>query len=125
MFIRKPGAEYNTAILYNAGFADGADARVRLVEDIAARAAQKALEVSNHQLADATDATRDRLKNRHLALEAAVRSQKISPLVPGEQYGFELLHASVVRRILNENERLALSNPRSSPIVRLGPAASR
>jgi len=49
-------------------------------------------------------------------------SQKISPLVPGQHYGFGLLHASVVRRILNENERLALSNPRSSPLVRLGPS---
>jgi serine protease AprX len=114
--------EYNTAFEYNAAFLGGVGAARQLIEDLAARASQKALEVSARQLANASETVRDRLEKRHRALEEAVRSQKISPLVPGEPYGFGILHASVVRRILNENERLASSDRRSSPILLLGPS---
>jgi serine protease AprX len=106
--------EYNTAIEYNAGFPGGPEAARRLVDDMATRAAQKALEVSKRQLSTATEETRERLEKRQQALEEAVRSQKIAPLMPEGSYGFAILHASVIRRILNENDRLASADPRTS-----------
>jgi serine protease AprX len=114
--------EYNTAIEYNAGFPGGPEAARRLVDDMATRAAQKALEVSKRQLSTATEETRERLEKRQQALEEAVRSQKIAPLMPEGSYGFAILHASVIRRILNENDRLASADPLSRPIVLLGPS---
>jgi hypothetical protein len=114
--------EYNTAILYNVDVPGGAEAGRRLVEEMATRAAAKALEVSNRQLANASEETRERLVARRQALEEAIRLQKVGPLLPEGPFGFATLHASVVRRILNENERLASSDPRSAPIELLGPS---
>ena len=113
--------EDNTAILYNGDFPGGTEAARRLVEEMAARAAAKALEVANRLLADASEETRERAKTRRQALEEAISVQRIGPLMPDGPYGVATLHASVVRRILNENERLASSDPESAPISLLGP----
>ena len=71
--------EYNTAIQYNADFPGGLEAARRLVEDMATRAAQKAREVSNRQLANASEETIERLQRRHLALEAGDRVPEDRP----------------------------------------------
>ena len=113
--------EFNTAIQYNAAYPGGPEAARRLVEEMATRAAQKAMDVARHQLANAGADVRERLEKRLMALEEGVRTQRIGPLMTDGLYGFAVLDASVVRRILNENERLASSDPPSPPILLLGP----
>jgi subtilisin family serine protease len=119
----RPGweREYNVAIEYRSDFPGGLESARRRFEEMATVAAQGALDMSKRRLTSASAETRKRLQERDQALEEAVRSQKIGPLMPEKPYGFALLDASVIRRILNENERLASSDPRR-PIVLLGPS---
>ena len=62
------------------------------------------------------------LRKRHAALEEAIDKQTIGPLQPKSAYSFALLHAAIIRRLLAENERLALTKtPGAQPIERIYP----
>ena len=113
--------EFNTAIEYNVGFPGGAEAARQAVQEMAGRAATQASKMSAAQGERAPEALRERMEKRHQAMIEAIAVQTIAPLVPGSHYGFARLHAAVVRRILNENEREG-SVGRPQPITRLGPA---
>lgn len=109
-------AEFNTAIQYNASFPGGAEAARQAVQQMAAHASEQALRVAASQLQNAIPESRARLETRQRSLQDATTRQSIEPVLAGTTYGFARLDAAVVRRVMNENERLA-----TKPIVRLGP----
>src|SRR6185295_17662672 len=62
-------------------------------------------------------------KARSAALQKAVRAQKLGPLEEGvgKSFIFALLHASVIRRLLNRSQRVATEKNPEAPIVRVYP----
>lgn len=132
--------EFNTVIEYNRTDPDRAEEMRALVVEMADRAANSAVEASKKRLAGivsageqvSDDSTKDRAgiygdmplmeQRRHAALEDAKGKQRIGPLLGDGSYGFANLHASIIRRLLAENDRpLATGEERDRPIVQIHP----
>lgn len=133
--------EFNTVIEYNRTDPDRAEEMRALVVEMADRAAHSAVEASKKRLAEivpagkqvSDDSTKDRAdiygdmplmeQRRHAALEDAKGKQRIGPLVGDGSYGFANLHASIIRRLLAENDRRsAAGEERNRPIIQIHPA---
>jgi serine protease AprX len=113
---------YNAAIRFNPDFPGGAAAARRKVLDMASSAADKAADASLRRLAQAGAQSGELAGKRHEALREAIAGQAIGELQPGGGYSFAMLHASIVRRLLAENEGLASAGDRGAqPIAGIYP----
>ena len=109
--------EFNSGIEFNRKFAGGAKAARAQVIKMAEDAKQEALDASKKRLASAAKEILADAKRRYAALEEAIAKQIIGPLQPKSAYSFALLHATIVRRLLVKNERLASAeDPGAQPI---------
>jgi serine protease AprX len=116
------GREFNAGIEFNKNFPGGAKAAREKVLSMAEDAKQPALETSTKRLASAGEEMREAAQKRHNALVEAIKNQTIGPLQPKSTYSFALLHATIIRRLLAANERLASpDDPGAQPIVRIHP----
>jgi serine protease AprX len=114
--------EFNSVIEFNKNFRGGAKAAREEVLKMAENAKQKALEASTKRLGNAAKETLADARKRHAELQEAIDNQTIGPLQPKSAYSFALLHASIIRRLLAANERLASpTNPGAQPIQRIYP----
>jgi subtilisin family serine protease len=103
--------KFNAAVEYNANYPAGiAAARDKAVELMKA-AADKAHVAAQQAVQTATGDALDLAKQRLADLEGAIAEQTIEPpLANGLPYSLARLHASVIKRILNANERLRSSD---------------
>ena len=117
--------EFNTAFQYNSDFLGGVAAARREVEAMAAKAGERSLQVVEAQVERArrevvgSDVVR-RLEERLQKLGKAVSSQVVAEPVAKASFGFARLDASVVRRVVAENERRGAAGE-PAPLLRFGP----
>ncbi len=134
--------EFNSVIEFNREYpGTPEEIRARVVEMVD-RAADKAREASKKRLKEletlpagqqvGLDMVRERAdiygnvflmeKQRHSALEEAIRRQKVGAIAEDGYYGFANLHASVIRRLLSANDRLLTSGEAlEKPIIQIHP----
>lgn len=110
---------YNAAVQFNPEFPRGAAGARGTVLEMAASAAEKALKSSEKRREQAEGAARNFADLRHEALVEAVAGQLIEKLQPKSAHSFAMLHASVIRRLLAENE--AFGPPGQRPIAAIHP----
>jgi serine protease AprX len=116
--------QYNAAIEYNLGYPGGPEAAHRKVEQLAEQAWDRAEKAAEVRVGAAkTDGDRAREQQRLDDLRAARRDARIEPpLFDGKRYGFALLHAAAIRRLLSGNDALASKRPpEPQPIVAIYP----
>ena len=114
--------KYNAAIEYNRDFPGGLTAARTKVVEMAATAAEKAGKASAKRLTDVAEPLRKIADARHGALVAAINDQLIGKLQPKGSLGFAVLHASVIRRLLVENEHVGSpDDPAKRPIAAIHP----
>lgn len=132
--------EFNAVIEYNREYPGKPEEMRELVVEMAERAKTRAVEASRKRLDEILpegkqvldDSTQDRdaiygnvavlEQRRHSALEEAIHTQKIGPLLGDGSYSFAYLHASVILRLLAANDRLsAPSEARIKPIIKIHP----
>lgn len=114
-------SQFNAAIEYDPAFPGGLEAAYGRFVEMLKTSAERALSVSEQRLAQASDESRPLQEKRHDELEDAIEKQTIGPELPWPTYRFAQLHASVIRRLLAESERLA-SSSEPTPIARIHPA---
>lgn len=114
--------KYNAAVEFNRNFPDGAAAALKKVVEMATSAAEKASKTSEKRLKEAQGPAREIEDQRHGKLKEAIATQFIGELQPDSAHSFAMLHASIIRRLLSENERLGLPDkPDQRPIVAIHP----
>jgi serine protease AprX len=92
--------EFNAAIRYNADFPGGVEEAVKVVREVAQRAAEKARGAATKRVDRASKESLEVEKKRLNDLDDAIRTQTVEELVMGRTFGFARLHASVIRRLL-------------------------
>ena len=120
----KEGAldKYNSGVKFNPKFLPGVAAARKKVIEMATGAAEKASKTSEKRLNEAKGPAREIEHQRHSKLKEAIAAQVIGKLQPKHAHSFATLHASVIRRMLSENERLGLPDkPDERPIVGIHP----
>ena len=118
----KAAQEFNAGIEFNKEFPGGVKAARERVLAMAEDAKKAALETSTRRLENAAKETLEAAQERHDALLKAIKKQTIGPLQPKSSYSFAVLDASIIRRLLAANERLASSEDRGArPIERIHP----
>ena len=114
--------KYNAAVEFNRDFPGGVVAARTKVAEMATSAAEKAGKASEKRLTDAPEPLRKIAAARHAALVAAINKQVIGKLQPKGALSFAVLHASIIRRLLAENERFGpLDKPQERPIAAIHP----
>ena len=114
--------KYNAAIEFNPTFAGGASGARKRVIEMAASVAEKAVKTSEKRRQQAQGPARKIADIRHSALVAAIDAQIIDKLQPKGAHSFAVLHASIIRRLIAENELLGLSDkPNQRPIAAIHP----
>src|SRR6266487_198315 len=106
--------EFNAAIEFNEDFSGGANAAREETLKMTDRAKDTARKASEKRLENAEKETLPNARKRHDELVEAIAKLTIEPLRP-TGYSFAFLHASIIRRILAENQRFG------SPIARIYP----
>ena len=101
--------KFNTAIEFNKNFHGGVEAAREQVIKMADAAANEAIEASTKRLKSASKDAVEASTKRHAALQKAIAEQEIASL-QDDGHSFAMLHASIIRRLLAANERLAASD---------------
>ena len=117
--------DFNAAIEYAADFPGGAVAARQRVVEMLKDAAAQALAAMTRKLDALTGDARAAQEKRRAALDEAARALTVEPplAIPGlpdARVSFARLHASIIRRLLAANDRLA-SVGEAAPIVRIHP----
>ena len=97
--------EYNTAIELNPQFPGGAEAALKWTEEALPKVTDEALASGASRLAETEEKSEEQRieKARSSALQETVRVQKLGSLQQGQgkTFIFALLHASVIRRLVD------------------------
>ncbi len=112
--------EFNAGIMFNSDFPGGAEAARKRVIELAEKAQELALRSSEKRLAASPQEMREVQKKRAADLKEAVAKQAIAPLEKEGSYSLAFLHAAIIRRLVEMNERLAATKE-TPPIVRIYP----
>jgi subtilisin family serine protease len=99
--------KYNAGIEYEPAFRGGLKAARKRVIEMADDAAKRALRSLEAAVERSPEEGRPAAERRLTLLRKAVEDQTIEPLLESTHYGLARLHASVIRRLLAENARLA------------------
>lgn len=137
--------EFNSVIEYEGAYPGTVEEIREVIVEMAQHAANSALAASKKRLEDleemapagaqvSDDAAKDRAaiygnmplmeQKRHAALEDAIRTQKIGPVLEEGAYRFSFanLHATVIRRLLAANDRLGMpGETQTKPIIQIHP----
>ena len=114
--------KYNAAVEFNPNFPGGVAAAHKEVAEMATSAAEKAGKAAEKRLKETPGPVRKITDTRHAALVAAINTQVIGKLQPKSAHSFAVLHASIIRRLLAENERSGSPDkPGEPPIVAIHP----
>ncbi|HEY4139190.1 MAG TPA: S8 family peptidase, partial [Casimicrobiaceae bacterium] len=106
--------KFNSAVEYNANYPGGVPAAYQKALELMSAAADKARTAAEQAIVNVTGEALERGKTRLDDLNKAIGDQTIEPPLPELPYSLARLHASVVRRIQNANERLKSSDELTS-----------
>lgn len=98
---------YNAAVEYNANYPGGLAAAHQKALELMRSASEKSRRAAQQSVETATGDALILAKKRLADLDAAIAEQTIEPPLPNDlPYSLARLHASVIRRMLNANDRL-------------------
>jgi subtilisin family serine protease len=115
--------KFNAAVEYNANYPGGVPAAYRKALELLATAADKARVAARQAIDHATGEALQHAQARLDELEKAIAEQTIEPPLKNLPYSLARLHASIIRRIQNANDRLRSDDPFNStePICAIHP----
>jgi subtilisin family serine protease len=112
---------FNSAIEFNTAFPGGPSAARQAALELLGPASEKTRAAAEATVARATPESRERDAARLAALDAAIQNQTIEPPLPGLPYSLARLDASVIRRLMNANERYRKDDETAAPIREIYP----
>ena len=116
--------KFNAAIEYNANYPGGIPAAYQKAREMLDESAAKALVAAKQGIGHVTGEALQRSQKRLDDLQQAIAEQTIEPPLPNDlPYSLARLHASVIKRLQNANDRLRSSADLSStePICAIHP----